>query len=387
MADHSKIEWTDATWNPLRGCSRVSEGCRHCYAETVAARFSKSGMAYEGLIHPSTGGWNGQVRLVPELLRQPWDWVKPRRIFVNSMSDLFHEQVPFEFIAAVFWIMSVTTRHTYQVLTKRPARMVAFFEWLKAYDPDDIHEVWDEAFGDWRDQAISDAAETVPELKALDWRPATNRRGGYDNCGPAFPYENVWLGVSVEDQKTADERIPLLLQCPAAVRWLSCEPLLGSINLLALPRPFEFHQSPYGWDQWLAQRLHWVVAGGESGPGARPMHPDWARSLRDQCASNGVPFFFKQWGEWGQYVNEDHFTHCGPERQPHAWVDRISAAHGHCWLVDDDGGWSNYTGEPPMRADGQILDRVAIMGKHGKREAGRLLDGLEHSAFPERRCG
>jgi protein gp37 len=363
MADHSKIEWTDATWNPLRGCSRVSEGCRHCYAERVAARFSGPGMPYEGLIHQSTMGWNGQVRLLPELLRQPWDWVKPRRIFVNSMSDLFHEQVPFEFIAAVFWIMSVTTRHTYQVLTKRPERMVAFFDWLKTYDPDGIREEWDELFGEWLDTAIGEASETIPEIKALEWKPATGRRGGYDNCGPLWPYENVWLGVSVEDQKAADERIPLLLECPAAVHWLSCEPLLGPIDL-ERPRPGPDLPQDAGTSicqPWLIQSgIDWVVVGGESGPGARPMHPDWARSLRDQCASASVPLFFKQWGEWSPIESWEPW-----DRTPQT-------------AIQLDG---NRMPDEDWHASGHRFKRI------GKRLAGRLLDGVEHNAFPEQRHG
>jgi len=383
MADHSAIEWTDATWNPLRGCARVSDGCRNCYAEKVAARFSGPGMPYEGLIHPSAKGWNGQVRLVPELLRQPWDWVKPRRIFVNSMSDLFHESVPFEFIAAVFWIMSCTTRHTYQVLTKRPARMLEFFEWVKDY-----------ADGYFDDDRITDIADEVPAIKALDWKPATARRGGYDNCGPLWPYENVWIGVSVEDQKTADERIPLLLKCPAAVRWLSCEPLLGPTNILGhlmggrqpgqcancgqghgftrcpnyggiATTHYAYEGGPILCDKFRRKdfAIDWVVTGGESGAGARPMHPDWARALRDQCARAGVPFFFKQWGEFSLEYDRDRddpdYRRCGDmSRLPGRW---INAAGGH----------------------GFHGDRVHYAHQVGKKKAGRLLDGQEHNAYPE----
>lgn len=361
MADHSAIEWTDATWNPLRGCARVSEGCRNCYAEKVAARFSGPGMPYEGLIHASTKGWNGTVRLVPELLRQPWDWVKPRRIFVNSMSDLFHQSVPFEFIAAVFWIMSCTTRHTYQVLTKRPARMLEFFEWVKDYDA-----------GYFDDARIDDVANEVPAIKALDWKPATGRRGGYDNCGPLWPYENVWIGVSVEDQKTADERIPLLLKCPAAVRWISCEPMLGPVNLRWAPYAHEATGESYrGYlerngsvnELEALRKIDWVVVGGESGRGARPMHPDWARSLRDQCSAASVPFFFKQWGEFSLGYDRDRddpdYRRCGDmSRLPGRW---INAAGGH----------------------GFHGDRVHYAHQVGKKKAGRQLDGIEHNAYPE----
>lgn len=366
MADRTAIQWTDATWNPIRGCTRVSAGCQHCYAERMAARFSGPGQPYEGLIHPATKGWNGKVRLVPEALAQPWHWVKPRRIFVNSMSDLFHPAVPFEFIAAVFWVMSVTTRHTYQVLTKRPERALEFFRWAADEDTDGP------------DDRIYNIDEDVPAIKALReaWRPATATRGGYDNCGPGWPYTNVWLGVSVEDQATADERIPLLLQCPAAVRWLSCEPLLGpvdleyacslanidagktwgtSANAMRMAMAIRYGE---------ASRLDWVVTGGESGPGARPMHPDWARSLRDQCAAAGVPFFFKQWGDW----------------------EIASLENGHHGSLMPDTGerytWLGIDGRTANPSGLGLTDAYA-MARVGKKRAGRLLDGIEHNAYPD----
>lgn len=357
MADHSAIEWTDATWNPLRGCSRVSSGCQHCYAERVAARFSGPGMPYEGLIHPSTGGWNGKVQLVPEVLGQPWHWVKPRRIFVNSMSDLFHESVPFEYVAAVFWVMSVTTRHTYQVLTKRPERMLEFFQWLLKRQDVDFYPVTHDKAGYWMANEVCDIGHENPAIKALGWTPSTSTRGGYDNCGPGWPYHNVWLGVSVENQETADERIPLLLQCPAAVRWLSCEPMLGPVDLwpsafLPCPRSEGMIMDPTTGAYECCKEcdftgvgdepgIDWIVAGGESGTGARPMHPDWARSLRDQCASAGVPFFFKQHGEWVS-------------------VSEVAGPGEHFHFPDG-----------------------ATVRRAGKRIAGRLLDGVEHNAYPE----
>lgn len=363
MADHSAIEWTDATWNPLRGCSRVSAGCQHCYAERVAARFSGAGMPYEGLIHASTGGWNGKVQLVPEVLGQPWHWVKPRRIFVNSMSDLFHESVPFEYIAAVFWVMSVTTRHTYQVLTKRPARMLEFFRWVADYEE-----------GHFPDDRIGDVARENPAIQALGWTPARGGRGGYDNCGPGWPYENVWLGVSVENQATADERIPLLLQCPAAVRWLSCEPMIGRVDLCEhvgmwwnqTMECFEGTGSSINASHFMGEkRIGWVVAGGESGPGARPMHPDWARSLRDQCASASMPFFFKQWGEHASVYDR---TRDDPDWRR---CDQVARQHPR-------GQWLNLAGGTGFHgAAVHYVDRV------GKKVSGRLLDGVEHNAYPE----
>lgn len=334
MGDKTGIEWTDATWNPIRGCSRVSEGCRNCYAETVAGRFSKPGLPYAGLIAKG-GQWNGKVRLLPEMLAQPYRWTKPRRIFVNSMSDLFHENVPFEFIASVFFVMGVTTRHTYQILTKRPERMLAFFDWLGEdyrYDDERIMDNWP---------------------KGLEWTPAHGGRGGYDNCGPVWPYQNVWLGVSVEDQATADERIPLLLKAPAAVRWVSAEPLLGPVGI------WPFLAGYTG-------RLDWVVVGGESGAKARPMHPDWARSLLHQCVLAGVPILFKQWGEWAPSDACVATTGDG--------MHELVAQGKYC-VVGFDGSTDTDASRcaPPSMP----------MYRAGKRSTDRLLDGVLHDGYPE----
>lgn len=302
-------------------------------------RFSGQGKAYEGLIHRSTGGWNGTVRLAPQVLGQPIRWQRRRRIFVNSMSDLFHKSVPDEWIDTIFGIMWACLYnrheqpgHVFQILTKRPERM--------------------------RDYLLQD--------RRRHWaQAAVNYGGGLDPDGIydqtlyfEGPHPRIWLGVSVENQAAADERIPVLLKCPAAVRWLSCEPLLGPVDLQSLPRPSEFHRSPYGWHQWLPQHLHWVVAGGESGPGARPMHPDWARSLRDQCASAGVPFFFKQWGEWAPIDSWQPW-----HRKPQIAIRADGSS------VDDE----------EWHEDGCRFKQI------GKRAAGRLLDGIEHNGFPEQR--
>ena len=201
MSDDSKIEWTDATWNPIRGCSRVSEGCRHCYAERVAARFSGPGQPYEGLVRISNTldgrkptGWNGTVRMVAEHLADPLRWKKPRRIFVNSMSDLFHERLTNEQIAAVFGVMAAAGSHTFQVLTKRAARMREWFAWAG-------------------DHGASGARSACRASAAL-YLGALPEPPGADT----WPLPNVWLGVSAENQAAADERIPDLLATPAAVR-------------------------------------------------------------------------------------------------------------------------------------------------------------------------
>jgi protein gp37 len=250
MADRSSIEWTEASWNPVRGCSIVSPGCTNCYAMKQAHRFSGAGKAYAGLTKMSKGGpvWTGAARTVPELLDAPLHWKKPRRIFVNSMSDLFHEDVPTDFIAQVFAVMAEAKRHTFQILTKRAERM----QQLLAHD--------------------------------LNYE------------GPEWPLPNVWIGVSVEDQVRADERIPLLLQTPAAVRWISAEPLLGPV---LLRRHIDVTRDGTVEGQIFVDHLtglDWVVVGGESGPGARPFDIAWARSLRDQCRAAGVPVFIKQIG-------------------------------------------------------------------------------------------
>lgn len=244
MSDKTNISWTHATWNPVTGCSKVSAGCKNCYAERDWARL--------GHLPTYKGRAFTDVACHPERLDQPLRWRRPRRIFVNSMSDLFHPAVPDEFIDQVFAVMSMAGHHTFQVLTKR--RM--------------------------RDYFLGGARERITF--------AVGRHIGVRGVDIRWPLPNVWLGVSVENQDAADERIPLLLQTPAAVRWVSAEPLLGPVTL---------------WSDWLLEHraitkpsLDWLVVGGESGPKARGMDPEWARSLRDQCAAAGVPFHFKQWG-------------------------------------------------------------------------------------------
>lgn len=275
MGDNSAIEWTDATWNPIAGCSKVSPGCKHCYAIRVASRFAahpnaKVRAKFAGTV--KDGNWTGVVNVAEHVLDQPIRWKRPRRIFVNSESDLFHEAVDNETIARIFAVMGAAAWHTFQVLTKRPARMrellndSGFKERVRLY----LGQIVDEP------------------IEYMLW-----------------PFRNVWLGVSVEDQAAADVRVPRLLEVPAAVRFLSCEPLLGAVELLqegALFNYFEngFRRPVKGWPDERASHasggLDWVITGGESGSNARPMHPAWVRSLRDQCVAAGVPFFFKQWG-------------------------------------------------------------------------------------------
>jgi protein gp37 len=288
------IEWTDETWNPTVGCSRVSEGCRNCYAERQAFRNEAMGWdRYQGLTKKVGREirWTGVVRLVPSVLAKPLSWRKPRRVFVNSMSDLFHESLPDETIAAVFGVMASAPRHTFQILTKRPARMAEF---LRQGDPPI-------AYVQAARRAGVEVGWPVVEYGRIKETPV--------------PLANVWLGVSVEDQATADERIPLLLQTHAAVRFVSYEPALGPVDFrlflpcrtcegdgsvpvvgggAACPACFDYaagspHRGPY---------LDWIIVGGESGPGGRPFDAAWARSTIAQCRAACVPVFVKQMGRW-----------------------------------------------------------------------------------------
>lgn len=253
----TKIEWTDETWNPVTGCTKVSQGCKHCYAERMATRLrGRHGYPAEDPF---------RVTLRPERLTEPLRWKKPRRVFVCSMSDLFHEDVPDQFIDQVFAVMVLRPDCTFQVLTKRPERMKSYMAAV---------------YG--RKRRLCDAAAYKMELGVLAGTVIARALGE-----GSIP--NVWLGTSVENQATADERIPHLLQTPAAVRFLSCEPLLGSIDLA--------YSCFNGADSFgTMPGIHWVIVGGESGPGARPIGTEWVRSLRNQCQSARVPFFFKQWG-------------------------------------------------------------------------------------------
>jgi protein gp37 len=283
------IEWCDETWNPVVGCSRVSAGCDHCYA---------MGVAHRGL-RPEHGGltkmrpkdakrpgvdWTGKVLAVPERLGTPLRWRKPRRVFVNSMSDLFHEALPFEFVAAVFGVMAACPQHTFLVLTKRPARALEFFAWLHRETRDPDGEWWGVggvlqvmAGAHWPDlpEDEGDGIETGRFAQLVEvgeeWRP--------------WPLANVHFGVSAEDQATWDERVPLLLQCPAAVRWVSVEPMLG---------PIDMHTRVIGGTA--LGFLNWIVVGGESGPGARMFDVAWARSLVQHCRDVRTPVFVKQLG-------------------------------------------------------------------------------------------
>jgi len=283
LSDGSSIEWTDATWSPVTGCTKISNGCLNCYIE----RTPPFRMAHRKFDKPGIGGTTG-VQLHPDRLGQPFRWRKPRRIFVCSLADLFHSDVPDDHIIDVWSVMAATPRHTYQVLTKRPARMRALL-----------------SASDFREKVARRAAGRMEDGDHwLDYLMFERK---------AWPLPNVWGGVTAEDQPRADQRIPILLNTPLAVRWVSVEPMLSSIRLpmfcaCGCRKPIgvaerEARLNPGYLNEYQAEAavcstlgVDWVVLGGESGPGARPMDPVWARSVRDQCVSAGVPFLFKQWG-------------------------------------------------------------------------------------------
>jgi protein gp37 len=363
MAENSSIEWTDTTWNPSTGCDKVSPGCGMarpgtddesagqtggCYALSMAKRLKAMGSEkYQNDGDPRTSGPGFGVTAHPDVLTAPLGWRKPRKVFVNSMSDLFHEAIPDAFIARVFAVMAATPQHTYQVLTKRHGRMRSL---LSAKWFPELVTTWA-----WRDGV----------------RPSTPL--------VELPSPNVWLGVSVEDQKWADIRIPALLGTPAAVRFLSCEPLLGPVDLTSwMPAGYakwscsgchRLYAGPHqdvcpGCDRegyWTGshtgngrpngQPIGWVIAGGESGPGARPMDPAWARQLRDQCQAAGVPFHFKQWGAFA----------------PSGVIGLGQPYPGSVFVGD------------PVNKDGFRTEMTRV----GKGKAGRVLDGRTWDEFPQ----
>lgn len=364
MGDHTKIEWTDHTWNPVTGCTRVSPGCEHCYIDW-SPPFRIEGRHFrdrDGLRSNAIGSTTG-VRLHHDRLDWPLrkrSW-RGKRVFVCSLADLFHDEVPDHYIAAVFAVMALTPEVTYQVLTKRPARMRALLA-----SADFRCQVWHQMLTLTHDRSMPMPAE---HATALTW-----------------PLPNVWLGVTVEDQARAVQRVPLLLDTPAAVRWLSCEPLLGPVDLAKALRGWSPPDEHPAWKSgsWMDGRpavltasdlLQWVVVGGESGPAARPMHPDWARSLRDQCQAAVVPFLFKQWGEWvpDERIDKDGIRHVGCK--PDAKDPRSLVMHpaGMTALTPDNpfDPWDR--GHPGWRT---------IMRRLGKRVAGRELDGRTHDEYP-----
>ncbi len=307
----TKIEWVKnadgmqgKTWNPITGCTKISDGCKNCYAERMAKRLAGR--------YGYPKGEPFKVTRHDDRLGQPLKWRKPQTVFVCSMGDLFHEEVDGGILCTIFDIMIVAEKHTFLILTKRPKRMQEFM--------------------------------------------TTCIQGGV--------IENIWLGVTAENQETANERIPILLSTPAAKRFVSVEPMLGPVDLRSIHMGIggkgRFTLNALdGMEEYDGEivdthnRLDWVICGGETGPGARPMNPDWARSLRDQCQKANVPFFFKQWGEWSPWDAWDGDTAC-------MWTETKLDTH---FFSDDN--W---------------------VARVGRKRSGRLLDRCEWNEMPEREC-
>jgi protein gp37 len=280
------IEWTDETWNPVVGCERVSKGCDHCYAKQIHDNRHKAFLAGRK-VAPQYAAPFERVQLMPERLDYPLHWRKPRRCFVNSVSDVFHEDVPDEFIAQIWATMALARAHTFQVLTKRPERMSTLLG-----DPA-FREIVDIFAGNLAIEQTDPANRRRDDLRAT----CPDIEGGY------WPLPNVWLGVSVENQACANYRIPLLLQTPAAVRFLSCEPLLGPVNLDKVGRG-PWYSPLEGWTldesglaaQYPCPMINWVIVGGESGASARPCDVAWIEEIVRICRETSVPCFVKQLG-------------------------------------------------------------------------------------------
>lgn len=370
MADRSKIEWTGATWNPVTGCSITSPGCKNCYAMVLAGTRMRSHPSRAGLTDASKAGpvWNGQVRLNEGWLTQPLRWKRPRLIFVCAHGDLFHENVPDAWIDRVFAVMALCPQHTFQVLTKRSARMRSYLS------ASGVLQRW----ADEGEMALGVAKTAADSLRNAF---AIGSRG--------TPLPNVWLGVSAEDQIRADQRIPDLLATPAALRFVSAEPLLGPIDLFHVACPpesqgepdwtfnalttgsnYEYHDGEFWMDGDGLDRetaLDWIIVGGENGP--RPMHPDWARAIRNQCAPAHVPFFFKQWGSWG------------PGARFEADLSARKAYRGEIQTLQIAGSRDIKIAIPT--GDDDRLGPPLTLEHYGKKTAGRLLDGVEHNGMPE----
>lgn len=301
----TKIEYGGRTWNPLTGCTVLSEGCKHCWAREMAKRLKAMGRPeYQNAVD-AQGNWTGKITLLPERLKEPLSWRTPQHVLVEYMGDLFHQGVPDEFIWDIFTVIWKTPQHTYQTLTKRPERMI----------------------------------------ETLFFKPCPN----------------AVIGCTVENQKRADERLPFMRKLSewGWRIWVSYEPALGNVD----------------WTGW--EFLSQLVTGGESGKGARPMHPDWARDARDWCVGNGVPFFFKQWGEWMPVA--DLYTEEGPD-QAFEWIEYWEAQvqpDGYIPVMTPpisrrEGGWHEF----------QPCPGTWVMAKVGKKKAGRILDGRTWDGLP-----
>ncbi len=412
MTKHNTgIEWTHIpgfkgeTWNPIVGCSVVSPGCTNCYAMGMAKRLEKMKVPqYVGLTVSTKAGpvWSGRLNRAPDSVwAKPLRWKKPRAIFVNSMGDIFHEDVLEDWLFEIFATMALCPQHIFIILTKRAERMMQFLR-----DPHDGRLLGNYSKPNTHLHEIHQAGFKIQRARFPE-RSVGERGRALD---VAWPLPNVWLGVSVEDQARANERIPYLMHTVAAKRFLSCEPLLGPVNLRSIDVNGDGETDALFAERWSSQieawrdtaedwkdsfedwfgrhpdevnpdapmyrPIDWVIAGGESGNDARPMHPDWIRGLRDQCAETDAPFFFKQWGEW---IEHDHHKD-GPTVRTYSEDDPeaeqlIASAH-HPGFLHESGRFFE-TWDDVTTPSARLMDRV------GKRAAGHVLDGATHQRWPE----
>ncbi len=326
MTTGTRIEWTEETINPLIGCSKISPGCDHCYAERQAKRLKAMKVrGYADVVNED--GWTGRTAFVESELEKLVRWRKPRNVFVGSMTDIFHESVPDAVIDDIFAVMAIAGNNNYQILTKRPKNALRH---MKRHA-----EMWENTL------FSSNMLRLSRRFNDPKWHEKETRE---------WPLKNVWFGVTAENQEQADKRIPYLLSIPAEVRFISIEPMLGPIDISWVWRNTK-HQDTV---------TDWVIVGGESGPGARPMHPEWVRSIRDQCKAGRVPFFFKQWGEYVPQV-----------QNPEALTERTA---DKALYVDLDG--------ETRTASRGARGKAATVQKVGKKAAGRKLDGKIHDAMP-----
>ena len=377
MADKTAIEWTKgddgkpgASWNILRGCTRKSKGCENCYAEVTAARFCKTGLPFEGLVRITSQGprWTGKIEMQPEKLTEPLRWTRPRRIFVNSTSDTFLDDVPDWFLDKIFAVMALAPKHTFQVLTKRPDRMLKYLT--------SSHETVDGEL-DVR-EAIAREARAIAASRRKELVPPADASTSYAAAFcPTWPLPNVHLGFSAENQETFDERWPHAekLGHLGWLIWCSAEPLLSAIDIgKAVQR------IPPGTPDRAGSELpetfsvlRWIVAGGESGKPPqkpRPMHPDWAAGLQEQCSAAGIPFFFKQWGAFlpAKVVGHNGFDKDG------------RPIGGYLEFADQPG----VARDIPRQLKPVRLDDSHVAFKVGKKAAGSLLYGRKWDEFPEK---
>jgi protein gp37 len=368
----TSISWTNKTWNVIRGCRRKSDGCRNCYAERQAIRFAGAGGPYEGLVETKLRiynndehdpqnrrepRWTGKIKFVDEVLDEPLRWKKPCMVFVNAMSDLFFEDLPFKTIAMIYGVMAACPQHTFQILTKRSARMREFYAWVEIEA-----KACNDGVGMTPAAYCFVLAQKTDTYFKFDGSSTPMRRSEVVNAAltAAWPLPNVWLGISAENQECADERIPDLLKTPATVRWVSLEPLLGDITLEYLQLNGEVEINALAGTYGVTRphrgqgeaKLDWVVAGCESGPGRRTCDVQWLRDLRDQCARAGTPYFLKQ-------------------------------------AIQIDGQYMIQVERPLPEVAGRVGELVPVIaGGSGSREKGRnlietpYLDGKQHVEFP-----